>query len=148
MQELLQNNEALLQESIQREKKLQHKYCIDIQNAIKLNKRLNEIISKKNNEIADIKIKQHHVDVDKIKEHNKLYKENATLLDDYAKIIEIKEKERRHADEEKRRFNDEAKFRIGKLEDERNKYDFKSKYLEKENKYLLDELIDEIKKDK
>ncbi len=48
LQETLKRNEDLLSEAIKREEKLQHKYCIDIQNAIKLNKKMNTIIRDKN----------------------------------------------------------------------------------------------------
>jgi hypothetical protein len=148
LQDTLHCNEALLEEAMRREEKLQHKYCLDIENAIKLNKQLNTIISKKNKLLADIKIKQFKNDEDKILEQKKLYKENANLFNDYAKIIELKEREKRHVEEEKLRMRQQAKMRIEELEEQKLKSEYKAKVLETENKDIFNELVQELGKRK
>lgn len=148
LQETLRSNEVLLAEAVKREEKLQHKYCVDIENAIKLNKQLNVIISNKNQTLADLKIKQQRSGEEKNNETQKLYKENKALFNDYAKIIELKEKEKRYNDEEKSKMLEKAKNKIARLENERIQYDYKVKLLENENKGIFDELVSEIKKKK
>jgi hypothetical protein len=148
LQETLHNNEELLTEAMRREEQLQHKYCTDIENAIKLNKQLNTIVSKKNKMLADIKIKQHKNDEEKINEQKKLYKENASLFNDYAKIIELKEREKRHVEEEKLRMRQQAKMRIEELEEQKLKSEYKAKVLETENKDIFSELVLELGKRK
>lgn len=54
----IRRNEDAMAQITDREEKLQHKYCVDIRNAIKLNKQLNEIIVTKN--------KQVHIDIKNI----------------------------------------------------------------------------------
>jgi hypothetical protein len=54
LQDTLEKNEMLLKESIQREEKLQHKYCVDVSNAVKFNKQLNTIICNKNQNVSII----------------------------------------------------------------------------------------------
>lgn len=149
LQELLQRNESILAQTIKREEQLQHKYCVDIENAIKLNKQLNTIISKKNKILAELKVKQHQNDFTKCEEQKKLYKENASLFDDYAKIIELKEKEKLHNKillEEFKKSMDEAQNKISDLEELKLKSDFKANLLENENKTIFGDLLYEIKK--
>ena len=52
LQDTLTNNEKILGEALSREEKMQNKYCSDIENAIKLNKQLNVIVAKKNNQVS------------------------------------------------------------------------------------------------
>jgi hypothetical protein len=136
----------LLAEAIRREEKLQHKYCVDIHNAIKLNKHLNSIISKKNQYILDIKCRKNRSEEDAIKEQKKLYKENASLFNDYAKIIELKEKEKAYIEEEKRKIKEENQNFILNLEEEKMISEYKAEILEKENKIIFNDLVSEIKK--
>ncbi len=124
---------------------MQHKYCVDIENAIKLNKQLNLIISKKNQVLADVKIKQCRNDEEKVNIQKKLYKENATLFNDYARIIEIKENEKKYLVEVKNRMIEKARDKIEELEEEKLKSNFKVKVLENDNKKIFNELISEIK---
>jgi hypothetical protein len=145
LQETLKNNEKLLAETIKREEKLQHKYCIDIENAIKLNKQLNMIICKKNKILAEVKIKQQRNDEEKINEQKKLYKENALLFNDYAKIIELKEKEKKQNEEEKVKILEQARVKIDELEEDKIKNEYKVKMLKKENQEIFNELITEFK---
>ena len=48
LQETLLNNDKILNNAVNREENMQNKYCNDINNAINLNKQLNQIINKKN----------------------------------------------------------------------------------------------------
>jgi hypothetical protein len=137
----LKNNETLLIQAKQREEELQNKYCSDIQKAVSLNKQLNNIISKKNKLIADIKIKQNKKEADATNETLKLYKENANLFNEYNKIMEIKEIEKYSLEEEKNKL----KTNLEQLEMEKIKSDYKSTILEEENKLIFNQIIENIK---
>ena len=93
-----------------------------------------------------MKIKQQRSGEEKNNETKKLYKENKALFNDYAKIIELKEKEKRYNEEEKTRLLEKAKNKIARLENEKIEYDYKVRLLENENKGIFDELVSEIKK--
>lgn len=141
---LLKNNEALLIQAKRREEDLQNKYCSDIEKAVSLNKQLNNIISKKNKLIADIKIKQNKKEADSTNETLKLYKENANLYSEYNKIMEIKEIEKYSLEEEKNKL----KTDLEQLEMEKIKSDYKSTILEEENKLIYNQIIENIKSKK
>lgn len=137
----MKNNETLLIQAKKREEELQNKYCSDIQKAVSLNKQLNNIISKKNKMIADIKIKQNKKEAEVTNETLKLYKENASLFNEYNKIVEIKEIEKHNLEEEKNKL----KTDMEQLEMEKIKSDYKSTILEEENKLIYDQIIENIK---
>jgi len=52
LQDTLTNNERILNEALVREESMQNKYCSDIENAITLNKQLNSIVARKNNQVS------------------------------------------------------------------------------------------------
>ena len=54
----MKNVQNQLNEALQREDLLQQKYCNEIQNSIQLNKNLNDIINRKNQEIYELNSKQ------------------------------------------------------------------------------------------
>ena len=54
----MKNVQNQLNEALQREDLLQQKYCNEIQNSIQLNKNLNDIINRKNQEIYELNAKQ------------------------------------------------------------------------------------------
>ena len=54
----MKNVQNKLNEALQREDLLQQKYCNEIQNSININKNLNDIINRKNQEIYELTVKQ------------------------------------------------------------------------------------------
>ena len=54
----MKNVQNQLNEALQREDLLQQKYCNEIQNSININKNLNDIINRKNQEIYELTVKQ------------------------------------------------------------------------------------------
>ncbi len=140
----MKNNETLLIQAKKREEDLQNKYCSDIQKAVSLNKQLNNIISKKNKLIADIKIKQNKKEAEVTNETLKLYKENANLFCEYNKIIEINDIEKHKLEDEKNKLKTEKE----QLEMDKIKSDYKSTILEEENKLIYNKIIENIKQKK
>lgn len=144
MNTILRDSESLLDQAKKREEELQNKYCFDIQKAVWLNKQLNNIISKKNKLLADIKIKQNKKEVETNHEKMKLCKENAELYNEYNKILEMKEYEKFSIEEEKNKLLDD----LDRLEMEKLKSEYKSNLLEEENKLIFNKMIDNIKNNK
>jgi hypothetical protein len=93
-----------------------------------------------------LKIKQEKNDLKSINEQKKLYKENANLFNDYAKIIELKEQEKRYYEEEKHRVIGGYNNLISDIEEQKLKSEYKVDILEKDNRMIFDELVNEIKK--
>jgi hypothetical protein len=75
-----------------------------------------------------------------------LYKENATLFNDYAKILELKEKEKKHHEAEKNKLIETTNTALNDIEEQKVRADFKAKLLENENITMFNEYIKEYKK--
>ena len=118
LQARVRNNEDLLNEAIMREEKLQKKYCNDIQTAINLNKNLNDIINRKNQQILDIKEVNGRENMEMMKEQQKLKYQNAMLYCDISSVIHAKEREKDLMRIENERKNAEIKIMREKFQKE------------------------------
>ena len=118
LQARVKNNEDLLSEAIIREEKLQKKYCNDIQTAINLNKNLNDIINRKNQQILDIKEVNGRENKEMMKEQQKLKYQNAMLYCDISSVIHAKEREKDLMRIENEKKNAEIKIMREKFQKE------------------------------
>lgn len=75
-----------------------------------------------------------------------MYKENASLFNDYANIIEIKEKEKKYINEDRNKIIQDMNSRLFDMEEQKLKSEFKVDVLERDNKNIFNDLINEIKK--
>ena len=118
LQITVKTNQDLLAQAIEREELLQKKYCNDIQNAIKLNKNLNEIITKKNQQILEINKMKSKENEEMMVEKQKLTQQNAMLYCDLSAAIQAKEKEKMLLQQEAIKKINESKNLIEKYEKE------------------------------
>ena len=134
MKDTLKNNEHLLEASIQREEKLQNKYRSDIVTAVKLNRELNDLVSKKNIEISEIELLSKKKDLMATVKISDMQKQSANLHIDYSKYLEIYDKELKHANKDKKSLLNESSNKINELEEQKLKTEYKVNILEEENK--------------
>jgi hypothetical protein len=91
-------------------------------------------------------MKQKKLDTNSSNEMQRLYKENANLFNDYAKIMQIKEKEKKNFETEKNQLIQNTNTMLNDIEEQKMRADFKAKLLEKENVVMFNEFLKEYKK--
>lgn len=132
--------------SIKREEHLQDKYKSEITDAIKINKDLNDLVIKKNqhiNKLSIISKKKELVDMEKI---NSIKSQTMDEQNKLTKYLEDKENEIRRIAMEKNNILSCTSKQLLELEEQRRKFEIKSEMLEEENKTMVFELKNQLKK--
>jgi hypothetical protein len=90
-------------------------------------------------------MKQKRSDATSTDEIKRLYKENANLFNDYAKILEIKEREKMLHEKEKDKLIENTNVIFNDIEEQKRRADYKAKLLENENVNMFNEYLKEYK---
>lgn len=124
----------MLSDAITREEKLQNKYSTDIESLIRMNKQLNELVNKKNQNIASIKNSYKNIDIENKEKISKLNRQSSEIFNDYSKYVEMKNIEMKSIEQEKMKYMNENNKRISDLEEQKMKNEYMANYLKEESK--------------
>lgn len=119
LKETLKNNEILLSESIKREEKIHNKYKLDILSAVKLNKELNNLIEKKNNEMSELEIQNKKKELQANEKIFQMENQSLLLQSNYINYLNRYDNEIKWLNEEKRKIINESNRNIGLSDEEK-----------------------------
>lgn len=119
LKETLKNNEILLSESIKREEKIHNKYKLDILSAVKLNKELNNLIEKKNNEMSELEIQNKKKELQANEKIFQMENQSLLLQSNYINYLNRYDNEIKRLNEEKRKIINESNRNIGLSDEEK-----------------------------
>lgn len=143
---MLKNNQYLLEESIKREENLQVKYKSEIMTAIKLNKDLNELVSKKNNEISELSLISKKKEIQNNQDISNLQKQTNQTHIEYSKYLSLQDKALKNLSKKKEEIEKITSNKLEELEEQKAKQEYFSQLLEEENKAMVFELKQTLKK--
>lgn len=124
---------------------MQNKYRSDIIEAVKMNKELNSLVNKKNNQISELNLLYKKKEIATNEKIGNLVKQSANIHIDYSKCMEIYDKEVKNLVNKNNEISNESKSKIEELEKLRLKNEYKAMMLEEENKCISIDYKEQLK---
>lgn len=114
--------------------------------AIKMNKDLNGLIIKKNNEISELSILSKKKELIINDQISNLHKKAATTHIEYSSYLDLQNQAYKNLIKDKEESDLRNQYKMNELEEEKVKNEYKSDLLEEENKAMVYELKQTLKK--
>lgn len=114
--------------------------------AIKLNKELSELVAKKNNEISELSLLSKKKEILNNEQISNLQKQTSQTHIEYSKYLSLQDKAMKNLNKEKEQLEKLTTTKLEELEEQKAKQEYFSQLLEEENKAMVFEIKQTLKK--